>query len=565
MATGVTGTLKDGSRSGGYAAGADYAAVFMVSSSGTEDTPRLYSNSDDVFTDLGYGPGLEYCAQHFAVARKPLVIVKVSATTVGRVSTVDETGVAGTSVTTLTGTPYDSHVGRFKVIAGGTIGTTGITFQYSLDDGKTWSPTLSLGTAATYAISGTGITLNFAAGTFVANDEATWYAYEPKWAAADLTSAATALRASSYDVRHVIVIGDFLTTAEADAMETALNLGKAQARYVSALGNVRRQHDPATMLGAPDLTFADATPADDTIVRSAGSWVADGFWAGGSIVITGSVSNNGTYEVATVTDLTLTLATGETLSAEGPKSGCTATMTETEAEWIAALRTTWDSWSGERIASLAGGDVRLYSPRSSTKPRRPVSWPNAVRAMSYGPATATARVKSGRLANASIVDDYGNLEEHDEAVTAGLEAGRFTAAKRWPGKPGVYIASPKSMSAPTSDFTDLQDIAVRDLIAQITHRALVDEIYDDVELNDDGTLTALAAAGVEDALQQEYEASVTSAEKKYASSVTATVSRTDNLLAAEPVLHVDVEYVPRGYLKTIAFTLAIAVPTAATA
>ncbi len=80
----------------------------------------------------------------------------------------------------------------------------------------------------------------------------------------------------------------------------------------------------AAMSGGPNLTFAATSPA--TITRTAGSWVTDGFAANLPVTIAGSSSNNGTFKVASVSASVLTLASGETLTTEGPSAGCTATI-----------------------------------------------------------------------------------------------------------------------------------------------------------------------------------------------------------------------------------------------
>ncbi len=78
---------------------------------------------------------------------------------------------------------------------------------------------------------------------------------------------------------------------------------------------------PITMAGAPALTFANEGVTGDTITRSAGSWIADGFVAGVIARVRGSASNNVDGEVASVTASVLTL--GSTLlTNEGPVSGC---------------------------------------------------------------------------------------------------------------------------------------------------------------------------------------------------------------------------------------------------
>lgn len=92
----------------------------------------------------------------------------------GPVSTTDTnsavTQTGSGPLVTVTGTPTIDVYGRVKVIAGGIVGAA--TFQYSLDGGATWSATIT--TAATYALTGTGLTLGFPAGTYVVGTTYAW-------------------------------------------------------------------------------------------------------------------------------------------------------------------------------------------------------------------------------------------------------------------------------------------------------------------------------------------------------------------------------------------------------
>ncbi len=63
------------------------------------------------------------------------------------------------------------------------------------------------------------------------------------------------------------------------------------------------------------VTFNDLGP--DTIHRGAGSWIDDGFGVGGGVLIAGSASNDGTYTLDVVTDATITLDSGDAVTAEG--------------------------------------------------------------------------------------------------------------------------------------------------------------------------------------------------------------------------------------------------------
>jgi hypothetical protein len=73
-----------------------------------------------------------------------------------------------------------------------------------------------------------------------------------------------------------------------------------------------------------NLTFNDANP--DTIVRASGSWVSDGVVAGDIVVVAGSTSNNGTYTVASVAALTLTLISTDSLTNETVVGGLGANL-----------------------------------------------------------------------------------------------------------------------------------------------------------------------------------------------------------------------------------------------
>jgi len=65
-----------------------------------------------------------------------------------------------------------------------------------------------------------------------------------------------------------------------------------------------------------NISFVDGDPAADTLVRTYGSWIADGFKPGQKIVVSGSTSNDGAYTIAAVTDLVITLIDTDALTTE---------------------------------------------------------------------------------------------------------------------------------------------------------------------------------------------------------------------------------------------------------
>ena len=76
-----------------------------------------------------------------------------------------------------------------------------------------------------------------------------------------------------------------------------------------------------TQVSGVDITFNNIDP--DTIVRASGSFVTDGFVAGMKVLVSGSAANDGSYVIASVVALTLTLDSNEFLMGEGPSAGIT--------------------------------------------------------------------------------------------------------------------------------------------------------------------------------------------------------------------------------------------------
>jgi hypothetical protein len=67
--------------------------------------------------------------------------------------------------------------------------------------------------------------------------------------------------------------------------------------------------------GSPTLVFTDAG-SSDTISRSAGSWIADGFRAGQTIHVADTGNNDGYFQIQSLTDKLVTLVTGDVLTSQ---------------------------------------------------------------------------------------------------------------------------------------------------------------------------------------------------------------------------------------------------------
>lgn len=167
--------------------------IIGTSSSGTAQQVVSTRSQSTISTTFGSGQLVEYgslCVNAGGTA----ILIKTPPTNKGVATAVTFTG-TGTSVITVTldatNGSFDDYLVKFLVITGGTRGVVGITFQISLDAGRTFSTTIALGTATTYTIAGTGITLNFAAGTLVAADFAQFSTTAPVWGDSDVQTALT--------------------------------------------------------------------------------------------------------------------------------------------------------------------------------------------------------------------------------------------------------------------------------------------------------------------------------------------------------------------------------------
>lgn len=145
------------------------------------------------------------------------------------------TAIAGDSVPTIDNTthPNDDYEVFVRFVSGGTRGVAGITYQWSLDNGRTLSPLTALGTATSIVIPGSGgVKIDLSAGTLVAGDTLKFPTVAPRWNGTELGSALDALIASAVQWEIVHVVG----TVDADAFDVvelkitgAMALGKEHA------------------------------------------------------------------------------------------------------------------------------------------------------------------------------------------------------------------------------------------------------------------------------------------------------------------------------------------------
>jgi hypothetical protein len=338
MATIPSASVSISAEAGTLAGGTGYCVVFACVERNADLTPRVYTSAKSLLAQHGYSPGVDYSALHIEATRKPIIFVALPTVTPGVVGRQDASGVTGTSVISVAAGAYgflEETDTILTVVSGGTVGTDDIRLSLSCDGGVT-EKLIRLGTASSYTVPYLGIVISFGAGMLVAEDEYAFTTTAPKWDASGIAAARFALSAQQKPARSWMIIGDLATDTEAGYITTAVNgYETAKKRFVFARANVRDRLPTAEMArvtvrmtGSPTLTFAEVGATGDTITRSAGSWITDGFAVGDTVTVAGSASNNVTGPIASLSATVITLGSTD-LAAEGPVANCSVVGTHT--------------------------------------------------------------------------------------------------------------------------------------------------------------------------------------------------------------------------------------------
>jgi hypothetical protein len=324
-------TIDD--EAGASGTGTDILTVMSCVEKNADLVPRMFASTDALLAKHGYSDGVDYSALHFDEDNKPIIFIGLPTATPGAIGQVDQSGNTGSSVVSVAAGAngvLERVDATVTVNTGGEVGVDQILLDLSLDGLTT--RTVRVGTATTYTIERLGLVLNLTAGELNAGDVVLRFkTTPPMWDAAGIAAARAALAAEQKRSRNWLCVGDINDEALAASVLTQINayatavgrhsLARVQVRdrkVASMTGALKR------MTGAPTLTFADVGPTGDTITRSGGSWVTDGFAVGDFVTIEGSASNNLTAPIMAVTATVLTFGS-VLLTAEVAAAGCTVT------------------------------------------------------------------------------------------------------------------------------------------------------------------------------------------------------------------------------------------------
>lgn len=560
---------------GGFAGTTGFAVVLGAVATNPDLTPRVFSSAKALLAQHAYSAGADYAAMHIEETGLPVIFVGMPIATAGIAGSFDSSSVVGTSKISVAAASsgYLEEVdGVVTVVRDGTVGTDAIAFNLSLDGG-TSEKLVRLGTSSSYTIPYLGIVLSFGAGTLVAGDEYTFRTTAPMWDGDGLSSARDALAAQLKQARSFVVVGDLPSSTFAGYVTTEANgYATENDRFVIARASVKDRRlakmskAKHSMVGSPTLTFAEVGATGDTITRSGGSWIVDGFAVGDIVTVGGSVSNNVTGRIASLSATVLTFDTTDLVN-EGPVSNCTVvgspsltfaevgstgdTVTRSAGSWlddgfaigdtiaftgtasnnvtgaitalsatvltfgstdltaeeiashlvtavqvqtmsayVSASEAAFAAVDGQRRIDLSIGRGRKQSPITGWSFRRPAGWAASLREYQHDVQITTWWKQLGPLDGWSLEDSNGNVVEYDERLVGGALAARFTCFRTWSNGPrGAFIAQSLTRADEGSLLSMTHNMAVVNLACTIVQLESEMAIGSTLVLNSDGTAT----------------------------------------------------------------------------
>jgi hypothetical protein len=214
-------------------------AIIGTSSAGDYDTPTSVTSKNDLTDEFGNGPLVEACA--YMIARGiPVVAVRANPATDGDYGSITD-GVTGTATVAETAStfPTGNYDVIVEILTGGALGTAGITYRYSFDNGVGWSDETALGTSLIFALGrGVSFTLSSATSTLIAGDTWSVTTTGPVIGTGDLTDSFAALKLSSLEWLRVLVLAtaDATIIAQCESFATSFH---ADGKYPEVITNTR--------------------------------------------------------------------------------------------------------------------------------------------------------------------------------------------------------------------------------------------------------------------------------------------------------------------------------------
>lgn len=162
------------------------------------------------------------------------------------------------------------------------------------------------------------------------------------------------------------------------------------------------------------------------------------------------------------------------------------------------------------------------------------------------------RVKSGPVASASLYFKDKKLEDCMDDVNVIYEK-MYITARTHVGRSGYYFTDDRMCCAITDDYSHITARRTVDKAARIAYDTLLNDLLDEIELNDDGTMQQPILKSIEVDVEQAVDSQMTASGELVSvdgSGVKCTIDPTQNVRATSE-FQASIELRPFGYPRTI--------------
>jgi hypothetical protein len=346
------------------------------------------------------------------------------------------------------------------------------------------------------------------------------------------TAGDTITRASGSWLADGFAVGDVIVITGTSSNNATHTIEVLTADVLTVVGNLTDEVSStgAVVVSHIGLTFSNT---GETVTRSRGSWLDDGFRVGDVVTTDGTSggTNDFTAAVTVATALVLTFASGtvdadEVAAVDGD---LTVTAGQTKADWMTEITDEFEAITDAPRISIAAGKRACLNPITGAYLRRPPSWAAAWRSYQHDLHVTTWRKRDGILPRFQADDP----EDWDD---------RFTTFRSWAnGSRGTYLAVDCTRATEGTLRVHVANTNVVNLVQAICQVEGENVIGATLELNPDFTATedslrAYAENPINARLERELLVNLRG-EGKRASAVSWRASREDTYNQAENTMH----------------------------
>jgi hypothetical protein len=511
--------------------------------------------------------------------------MRINASVAGTISDIIVTPQTGSDgLVAVAGNPVDTYQVIITMVRAGEVGLAPYpTFTYSLDNGNTQSPETAVPGGGVYVIPGTGVTLTFSNGGtgFKAGDIFTFVTTGATWNNTDLSNALTALLADSRQWEFIHIVGP-CSAALASTVDTYMTTAYTSRRFVFAIVEARDLALLAQLISATNtfgMTFAGGETLKIDISYDGGNTYGtsttftfpattyaniaalvaalnvpaftQGLFSVGSIANTLvlSIPNNQGLTIMKVDASSTGIGGGLIQYTSGQLS-----TGETQAAWESSLIADFVNFASTRV-NVCAGSAAIFSQATQEYRRRNCGSLVAARSALIPVSEDLGNVQRGPLPD--ILNRLPNGQPgifHDEYVSPGLDAARFTTLRTIPGIQGYYITNGRMMAPNGSDFTYEQYRRVMDEAETLLNAAATKFINTTVRTNKiGGTIYEVDARKIEKNIYAYMFGNM----RQDVSNIGVVVDRNNNVYSTLTI-NITANVQPFGYAKFITLTIGFA-------